>query len=166
VPKEGDLLVLDVEDPDATDHVRVFVSLTNVSTDIIECTGNEAYERCIERTLSQNYGQLLTAGYRPVSVRALVDPPATIFLDARAVSQGVEWTTLFLRNTWGFAVEWSADGVGSEQIGDYMLLEDGDDDQARTFSWSGPLPEGGYVRVVEIEAQSQRLTASRWVAQL
>jgi hypothetical protein len=132
-------------------------------TTIIECTGDEEYERCVER-IGPSYEDYLADGYAGVSVKALYDNPATAFLNVSLPFAGsVEWMTAWTYNTWGFAIQVSEDGEKWIKVGDYVLTQHPTTDEIQTWHWDGPLPEMGYVRVLEIESVTQRMTPSRKV---
>lgn len=66
------------------------------------------------------------------------------------------WT----HNTWGFAVAVSQDGETWEKVGDYLLAEEADSTEPRTWTWRGTLPASGLVRVVEIERGTGKMQHS------
>lgn len=156
IPVYGDVLVK----PGV--HVEVWVSGgSTVPTGVIECTGDAEIERCVERTDTRTYEDFTGEGYWGVAVRALHDNPRTSFLSVSSPSAGIlEWVTGWTSNTWGFAVTVSSDGQNWTKVGDYLPAEEPDSSEPKTWTWQGPLPASGLVRVVEIEAGSQRLQAS------
>lgn len=159
VARKGDLLVKD----DGLGHVMVVSSVNPVSIDVVECTGDSQFERCVERSIGHDYVELLGAGYHAVAVRGIQDLPATRFLGVGATRSSVVWRTLFLKDTWAFAIRWSPDGRGDwVRLGNYIFPRTATYDGLMEFRWEGPIRDG-FVQVVEIERKTQRLTASRTV---
>lgn len=162
-PSQADLLV------DPGSHVVVWVTgdWTTTST-IIEATGNAAYERAVERTLSQGYEDWISAGYWGVAVRALHENPKCGFRSVRSPSSGtIEWVTGWTSNQWGFAVTASQDGgMTWEKVGDYVRAETPDSSEPQTWTWTGVLPVSGLVRVVGIDVGTGRMQQSPQILDL
>jgi hypothetical protein len=146
-------------------HVATLVGYTDsYHMEFTEATGAANWERCADRNAwAGTYVDYLRAHWRGMSVRTLVDGPATCFWDARALANGeevdVSWTTAYRKNNWGFFIEWSVDMVDWNRVSDYIVLDYPDSQNPEEFHWSGNLDEG-WVRVVEVERGSQRLSTS------
>lgn len=146
-------------------HVAVFKREENGRLFFTEATGAPDWERCAEeRDWPDTYYNYLAFNWRGLSVRSLYNNPATSFWATRAVRDGAEvvvsWTCLYLKNTWGFVVEASADGEGDwVEVSDYIEVANGTQDEPVSFEWSGEVGLD-WIRVLEIEEGSQKLTES------
>ncbi len=63
----------------------------------------------------------------------------------------IEWMTGYTSNTWGFAVIHSVDGESWSKLGDYVLADEPDSSEPKTWTWYGNLPTYGQISVVEFE---------------
>jgi len=144
-------------------HVFVWESGDwTTSSNIIEGTGNAAYERAVEHTTSKGYEDWVSDIYWGISVKGILENPRCAFRSVRCPAPNtVEFTTGWTHNTWGFAVVVSYDdGKTWTKIGDYLRAKNPDSTEPQTWTWHGTLPATGEIAVVEIEGGTQRLQQS------
>lgn len=146
-PRQADLLV------DPGSHVVVWVTgdWTTTST-IIEATGNAAYERAVEHTLSQGYEDWVSSGYWGVAVRALKDKPdaGLLWLGADGASGAVAWETGWEKESQGFRLYRCVAPGACEPVGDLIPARGAGMGPTRYEARVPPLSSSETLRLQEI----------------
>lgn len=164
-PAVGDIFVRE-EGAGQEEHAYVYTGKEpNGHLDLMDLCFRDGYMWKGES--GYTYMSMLESGGRAICVKSIYDSPRTKFLAVSATACSgatrVEWSTRYLENSWGFAVEASEDGKEWKQVGDYVPAGVPSSPEVKTFSQMLPA-RPRYIRVVEVTVGTQERTVSREVA--